>query len=419
MSLIPGVDPRNLAEAGWGVIFHEGENPDVREALRGLLEHRKLQASSRFEHLYREFSDRLGFRGSESKNDFLARNGATAGPVNPQRMPYYLLIVGDPKLIPFQFQQQLDTQHAVGRICFDKPEEYECYARSVVEVETSGVSRGRRINLFGVSNPDDLPTKLSTDLLIRPLAHHLTARANGQKTQEWEVRSLVGEEATKKHLTRLLHGEEAPTLFFTASHGLSFSCGDPLQRTHQGALLCQDWPGPKRWQQSIPLDYYFSGDDVKSDAHLKGMIAFHLASHSAGTPVFDEFVELDGRPPKAMAPYPFVAHLPQRLLGHPMGGALAVVGYVGMAWPYSFLLTVSRALETFESTISLLMDGYPVGLALEYFNQSYAEWSADLAWALQKTNKDTQFSPIELTELWMSHSAQNLVVLGDPAVRLS
>lgn len=413
--MLPGVDPRDLAQAGWGVIFHERESPEVQEALQPLLEHRKSQAGRHFEHLYQEFRGESGLRDGESKEDFLAKNDAPAGAVNPDRMPYYLLIVGDPKLIPFHFQQQLDTQHAVGRICFDTLEEYANYAKSVVEVEAGHVPRDRRITLFGVRNPDDLPTKASTDFLVLPLADHLATRPKWQK-QHWELSSLIGEEATKERLVHLLRGQQSPALLFTASHGMNFSFGDPLQRNHQGALLCQDWPGPERWQKFIPPDYYFSGDDVEAKANLQGMIAFHLASHSVGTPAFDEF---ESRNKQAIAPYPFAAYLPQRLLGHPNGGALAVIGHVGTTWPYSFFLTVTKIIGAFETAIRVLMDGFPVGFSLAYFNQYYSEAATDFALALQKLGSDKEVDPIEVSELWMAQShAQKFSILGDPAVRL-
>jgi hypothetical protein len=335
-------------------------------------------------------------------------------------MPYYLLVVGDPKLIPFQFQQQLDNQYAVGRICFDTPEEYARYAKSVVAAETGRVHRKRQLTLFGVRNPDDLPTKLSADLLIRPLADHLTTRSSWQRTQEWRVRSLVGEEATKERLALLFRGEETPALLFTASHGMNFSSEDPLQRKYQGALLCQDWPGPKQWQQSVPPDFYFSGDDVGSGDDVQGMVAFHLASHSVGTPIFDELVWPNGEQRQVIAPYPFVADLPQRLLGHPRGGALAVIGHVGRAWPYSFLTTVSKTLDAFEFTLRMLMDSFPVGYALVYFYQYYTELLTDFTFALKNTDSCKDIDPSEIAKIWMAHShSQKFTILGDPAARLA
>jgi hypothetical protein len=301
MALVYGIEPKDLAETGWGVIFHERESPTIREALRTLLERRRGQAGD----LYKEYSNSSGFHDGESKEHFLMNRGAGLGPSNPHRMPYYLLIVGEPKLIPFQFQHELDVQYAVGRICFDTPEEYERYARSVIQVEDGRSAHKRQMTLFGVQNRDDLPTKLSTDYLVQPLAERLTVSAGWQKTQGWIVRRLLAEEAKKERLHRLLGGEETPALLVTASHGMSFPCGHPLQRAHQGALLCQDWPGPNDWQQSVPPDYYFSADDIGPDAELQGLIAFHLASHSIGTSVFEESAQPNVGQREVIAPDPF------------------------------------------------------------------------------------------------------------------
>ncbi|HSG39482.1 MAG TPA: hypothetical protein VLE27_07565 [Thermoanaerobaculia bacterium] len=420
--VMPGIDPKELSQAGWGVIFHERENPEVREALRPLLEHRKAQAARRFQSHYREFYGETGFRDGEAKEDFLVRRGAVLGPVAPSKMPYYLLIVGDPKLIPFHFQHQLDVQYAVGRICFDTPEEYERYAKSVVEAETREASRGRRVSLFGVSNADDYATQLSASHLVKPLAERLGAPAEWQESTDWdwEIQTVMPQDATKERLGRLIGGDETPALLFTASHGMGFPCGDPLQRAHQGALLCQDWPGPKEWRKSVPPDFYFAGEDVSESARVAGMVVFHFACHGAGAPALDEFAISGGASPRQIAPEPFVSRLPQRLLSHPGGGALAVVGHVERAWAHSFLSKTSTSqIGAFESALRLLMDGYPVGYAMEFFNLQYAELAADLTLALQRSGYGEKI-PKEIESLWLANNdARNYAVIGDPAVRVA
>jgi Peptidase family C25 len=419
-ALGPGIDPRDLAVTGWGVIFHERESGEIREALAPLLDHRKAQASRNYNHLYQELTGTDGYRDGEGKEDFLAKHRAVTGAVNPDRMPYYLLLVGGPDRIPFHFQQQLDVQYGVGRIAFDTPEEYARYAKSVVDAETVGAPRNQRVAVFGVRNPGDDSTDLTAEYLAQPLGDRLRTPASWQKVRDWEVQPFLAEEATKARLGRLFAGEGNPALLFTASHGLGFSHGDPLQREHQGALLCQDWPGPERWLDGIPPDFYFSGDDVKSDARVHGLIAFHFACHSAGTPEKDEFAICTGEPPAALTPTPFVGRLPQRLLAHPAGGALAVIGHVERAWAYSFLGQQSLSqLEDFEWALRMLMDGYPVGAAMEWFNVRYGELATDLALALQRRASGEKLSEEEIAGLWMANNnARNYAVMGDPAVRV-
>ncbi len=401
-----GTDPRDLSSAGWGVVFAPGVGEDVREALKPLLDRRREEAGSLFK-VY-------DYPPGTSKDDFLAAYGAGFGPVNPEKVPYYVLLVGDPRALPFRFQYELDMQHAVGRLHFDSAEEYARYAEGVLQAEDDTVERPREMAFFAAENPDDVATRRMCRELIEPLAAAVAREG-------WKQKLVLGEDATKERLGNLLGGAETPALLFTATHGMGFPYPHKRLRSDQGALLCQDWRGPEAEPGPVSPDRYFAAADLGEEADIRGLVAFHFACYSAGTPREDSYYRAGLGRPERIAEHPFVSRLGQRLLGHPRGGALAVLGHVDRAWTTSFSWTRGETgeIEVFESTLKPLLDGHRIGFATEYFNQRYAGVSVVLSNLLE--DRDRRLSPerSRVERIYRANNdARNFVLLGDPAIRL-
>jgi hypothetical protein len=70
--------------------------------------------------------------------------------------------------------------------------------------------------------------------------------------------------------------------------------------------------------------------------------------------------------------------------------------------------------------LTRLFEGYPVGAAMEYFNERYAELAASLAGDLENLKKPyLKVNANEFASLWTAHNdARGYAVIGDPAVRL-
>ncbi|MFI5454372.1 MAG: C25 family cysteine peptidase [Isosphaerales bacterium] len=332
-------------------------------------------------------------------------------------MPYYLLIVADPETIPFSFQYLLDVQYAVGRIHFETVGEYARYARSVVEAETRPSRLPRRAVFFGAKNPDDRTTAMTADHLIGPLADWLKV-----SKPQWDVRTVMGESATKSKLGQLLGGDETPSLIFTACHGMAWPNGHEMQLANQGALLCQDWPG-STWGKAIPPEFFFAASDVPDEAQVSGLISFFWSCFSAGVPRLDEYTmnSWETANAKELAPRSFLTRLPERLLGHPRGGALAVIGRVDRCWNYSFMEGgVGRNIGVFANALRRLIEGCPVGFAMEDFNRRYVELASEFVGVLQEQELGAVRDNMEITKLKTSlRDAKNYLIIGDPAVRLS
>lgn len=401
----------NLDELGWGAIFGQGTDPRIQSALKELLEHRQAQAGDR----YVLYAGKEGYRQGELATDFLRRHG-----IESQGFPHYLLIVGSPAEIPFEFQYALAERHAVGRIHFSSPDEYARYARSLVTAERGPVALAREAVFFNAQSSGDRAMQITVEQLTEPLARRLQG-----EVPQWEIRTLLRDEATKARLRTHLGGAGTPALLFYAGQGLEFAKGDPLQPSHQGALLCAEWPGSG---SRVTPDFAFSGKDLEEDARLLGLIAFLVGPHTAGTPRQDDFAHrnVGGKEPLQFADQPFLASLPQRLLGHPNGGALAVIGHVDRAWLSIFQnLDGAPDIEHFVGTLTRLMSGHTVGSALEPFRHRRAL----LATRLGQEAAEALFAPrgqygqLDITSPLVdlrtrTLDSRNYIIIGDPAARL-
>jgi hypothetical protein len=412
-------DPADVGQAGWGIVFHTGESQAVKDALAPLIDHRRGQVGEAKTKV-------LEYRPNDTWRDWLGRHGVAAGSVIPTKVPYYVLLVGDPAGIPYSFQYLLDVEYAVGRLSFDTPDEYRRYVESLIDYETgASVPHEKTAVFFGTRHAFDGATALSADLLVKPLADGIPAAgthpAQPGVAERWgfATRKLWGEGATKANLSEVFRGlatTKPPAFVFSATHGMGWPKGDPDQLAKQGSLLCQDWPGFGYINES----HYYTGADLPDDARVHGMITFHFACYGAGTPERDNFFHEPGQLPPQIANRPFVAMLPKRLLAQPQGGALAVVGHIERAWGYSIVTPLGGPqLLPYQNTIGRILVGQPVGHALKDFNERYAALSASLSGILEEIRFGAHVSDDELAAAWIERNdAQNYIIVGDPAARL-
>ena len=415
-----GMSLDNLAQVGWGIILPEGTPDDVRAALQPLIDHRRATAGGLLKV--------LDFVNGEQVRDWYRRHRISTGNFEPELVPYYLLLIGSPTGIPFEFQYLLGVEYAVGRLAFDTAAEYAAYVRSVIEYETaSAVRNAKEVAYWGTRHAADPATNMSCSDLIGPLARGIddpdapSLKKPVHEQVGYARRLMAADEATRGNLLATLTSGRPPAVLFTASHGLWPGPGSADQHRLQGALLCQDWPG----FGAIRPEHSLTADALTDSVAVGGMIAFVFACFGAGTPVVDQFRK-DPKDPKSalkLAEQPFVAALPRALLSHRNGGALAVIGHVDRAWSFSIRPpgAAGPQIRTFINALTYTLAGAPAGFALQqHFGGRYSALSVDLLNVLSPTAAvAVPLSDRELANRWMERNdAQNYVMLGDPAVRI-
>jgi hypothetical protein len=414
-AVIGDVDANDLCQSGWGIIFAPGVDQEIKDALKPLIDHRKTADP------FVVYEGPTSVLPGDSARVWLSRQGVRLDVVDPAKgVPFYLLIVGPPDSIPFEFQYLLDIYWAVGRIWFDTADEFRQYAESVIHYETaSAVPTTKNIAMFATEHDFDNATQLFTRNVAKPLStgEGVTPTPIG-KRQKFGLKTLFGENATKASLAELLRGRTdigSPSLLFSGSHGMEFRAEDPRQAANQGAIVCQDWGG----LGTITGDHWFAANDVPVDAKVHGMMHVFFACHAGGCADVDNFDRMNNKP-RIIAPKPFFSQLPSRLLSHPDGGALAVLAHIGRAWAYSFLGDKGGSqTQGFRDVIGRLLRGERIGQATDVFNNRWAALSVQLSETHLDLQRGADISLKTLGRMWIARDdARNFMILGDPAVRL-
>jgi hypothetical protein len=413
---IAEIDPNDLAEAGWSVLFASNIDPAVKEALGPLLARRKQQAGP----LYKEFEGPSGIWPGDDARRWVERQGASFTVVDPAMgVPLYVLLVGSPAEISFEFQYLLDLYWCVGRLHFDAPGDYGTYVARILAYEDAATVRNRKkAAIFTVRNDADRATGLLHDQVAEPIVNG----TNGVRTltgfKGFALSAYLAEDATKEKLSALLTGREpggVPAFLFTGSHGVQFRMTDPLQREKQGAILCQDWPG----FGPAAADHMFTAADVPDDANLEGLIHYFFACYGGGCPKEDNFGLASGQPPRQLVPEPIIARLPQKML---LQGALASFCHVDRAWAYAFQSSRGASqVQGMRDVMVRILQGQRLGQAVDGFNMRWAVLSADLQESqdARQAFAEQLITSAALANRYVARNdARNYILIGDPAVRL-
>ncbi len=401
---IAGVDFGDLATSGWGVVLAEGDAQAeaLLKALTPLLELRREQSRRTGRALDREYRGARGVGARDSADAWFVRRGGMHGLVDPKEVPAYLLLVGSPERISFDFQSELSLERLVGRVWFEDPEDARRWAESVVAAERRGEGGDRATrsaSVFAPHNLNDLATGITTEELVPAVIEKLTAVLGAGA-----VDARVGAAASRPALRELL--ARSPGLLFTAGHGCGPMSGAPEVL---GALVTQDWPGPG--SGGLDRGHVLTADDVPAGADLAGLVAVLFACFGAGLPELDPFEPGPLRHPSG----PRLSPLPLRLLAQ---GAQAVVGHVDRAFLASFLTPggVARP-KLFTELAGELAAGRRLGEAF----QAVSERAEDLARAVRAGLRGLG-EPVD--EALAAHfllaeaDARYFQILGDPAARV-
>lgn len=437
----PMEPPDDLARQRWAVIAPEGEVGDrLLELIEPLRQRRKEQQDGVEPLVYRVPPN----MGPDAVTAWLEGEYWDRVGREPEALPRYLLVLGDPQLVSWDLQQLAAADSYVGRLAFDADEDYEAYVAKVLQWERAAPEEEARAIFYAAH--DGTPAMLEGyEHLLRPSIERARRRKAEGHFAASEIVEIGAGETRRPTADQLsargaLVLEEAARaragLLFTVSHGAGAPCegwrSAADQRAYQGAMVLNR--GGER----------LTAEDVRSRTFLPGGAWFFFACFGAGTPkqsayhywlnelhrigLSNSADDVLSTLPKENEP-PFVAALPKAALANP-SGPLAVLGHVDLAWSWSFLeYDLSPApgpprsrVERFDGMLRALVNGHRVGFAHHALARSFRSLNTGLSSLNSVRLRDNIDNSTKARQagLWMQREDLGAhVLLGDPAARLA
>ena len=227
-----GIDPQDLAQTGWGVVFaHDADPADPGGAGRAAGPPQGPGRGHATERFYREFAGPDGYRPGETKRDFLARHGAGPGPADPEKVPYYLLLVGEPGGDPLRASSTSSTCSTPSAACTSTPPR----STPATPAASSPPRRGGRgaspaaAGLLRRARIRGDPTTALTPTQLHRAAGRPSPRGSSRPSGLGGRDGAARRRRPRRAWAGCWAARRRPALLFTASHGMGFPNGDPRQ----------------------------------------------------------------------------------------------------------------------------------------------------------------------------------------------
>ncbi len=413
-------EANDLPAQRWGVIAPEGPEGDaLLGRIERLIAHRQEQQGAPVE----VFRVPPGLHAADAAR---WRKQVFEAPHRRSRdVPRYQLVLGDLHQVSADLQVIQGSDGYVGRLAFDRLDDYEAYVDKLLRWEAAPAPISRARALFHTVRDRTSATTLGHQSLMVP---GLALARRYQEEGDFPASAVleVDHGYTPKPGPLLEAAlEQEPGVLLTMSHG----AGAPRrgwrsieeQRLVQGGMSFG------------PAGGLLTGEALAGRAFMPGAVWLMLACFGAGTPEHSKYqrwleqlaatgsfqgsteavgasLPADGRP--------FTAAVPKAVLASPQG-PLAFIGHVDLAWTYSFRerdtgTPVDRP-GRFVDVLHGLLRHDRVGVAFRELVLHYGRTNTELT-ALVESGVD---DPERRGHLWMlRNDLAGYVLLGDPAARL-
>ena len=399
-------------EVGWGVVL--AQNAPIPAPLQRLIQHRNNAPVFRF-------LDDRSFRYVVLRNEATGKDvdiNASPPGTGPDALPYYLLICGSPKEIPWKLQYILNANRCVGRLDLDD-HGLGNYVDALMHAWVPGTGkRAGEAVIWAVdhaAHPDAEPeiTRLMRDAISDPLY----ARMRDDRDIGDDARFLDGSEtpATCASLAAALKASK-PAFVVTTSHGQTGPLDDPARMSR--AL-------------GLPVDQAFktlTPEELLRDGwQPDGLIWYAHACCGAGSDGESAFLDLFAPGTKAHEVLGGVANLgsqtaplPRALLGAEKP-ARAFIGHVEptfdwtLSQPFTGQFLTDPLLEALYRELYLAK---PVGQCFRQWFARTGGLSMGFNAARSEFNRGAENDQVLLWYQLAARDIQSTVILGDPTVTL-